>query len=406
MDFSFSTRRWIEPGEPAGASHGFALGLHPREFYGKVIDIGACSIQFPGADAILASVRRLALAHGLEAWDAKLHTGLLRHLVLRASRATGAILVNLVTAAEAPERIGPFARELLAAHPEITTLVQNLHASPALAALSERELVLHGPGTIVERVAGLDFRLSAHSFFQTNTAQAETLFRIVGEEAAPAPSDVVYDLYCGAGAFALLLARRARSAWVSRSSSPPCATRSRTRAPTEIANAHFRCVDLGRPLPEDADRAAGRRRRRRSAARRPASARDRGAGGARRPRRAARGLRFVQPRRRGARRAPARARRLASRPRATDRPLPAHAAPGVRADPGARAVSGPARPESPQPRREPDRSRAGLCPRCVHVHLVRNDRGSTFLMCKLAKDDPRFAKYPPQPVVSCAGFSG
>jgi hypothetical protein len=50
--------------------------------------------------------------------------------------------------------------------------------------------------------------------------------------------------------------------------------------------------------------------------------------------------------------------------------------------------------------------RRGLCPRCEHVKIVRSEKGSVFLLCLLAARDPRFAKYPPQPVVSCDGFAG
>jgi len=45
----------------------------------------------------------------------------------------------------------------------------------------------------------------------------------------------------------------------------------------------------------------------------------------------------------------------------------------------------------------------GLCPSCAHVRVVESATGSRFLMCLLAKDDPRFMKYPPQPVTRCAG---
>jgi hypothetical protein len=47
---------------------------------------------------------------------------------------------------------------------------------------------------------------------------------------------------------------------------------------------------------------------------------------------------------------------------------------------------------------------AGLCASCVHVHVVRSDRGSRFYRCGLAATDPRFAKYPRLPVLSCIGF--
>lgn len=53
----------------------------------------------------------------------------------------------------------------------------------------------------------------------------------------------------------------------------------------------------------------------------------------------------------------------------------------------------------------PPGSRGSLCLVCVHAQRVANDRGSIFLLCKLSKSDPRYRKYPPQPVVSCPGFT-
>ena len=47
---------------------------------------------------------------------------------------------------------------------------------------------------------------------------------------------------------------------------------------------------------------------------------------------------------------------------------------------------------------------AGLCARCAHALVIRNDRGSRFYLCRLAATDPCFPKYPPLPVRRCAGF--
>ena len=53
---------------------------------------------------------------------------------------------------------------------------------------------------------------------------------------------------------------------------------------------------------------------------------------------------------------------------------------------------------------EPDeRARGGLCATCVHLELLRSQRGSVFFRCRLADVDARFPKYPPLPVVRCAG---
>ena len=48
----------------------------------------------------------------------------------------------------------------------------------------------------------------------------------------------------------------------------------------------------------------------------------------------------------------------------------------------------------------------GLCPRCANVKLITSARGSTFYLCTLSATDPRFPRYPIQPVVACGGFVG
>ena len=208
MDFTFGSARWVQAGEAEGVERDFALGLHPAGQYEKVLDVESCAITFAEADAILADARGLAREQGLEAWDIRRRAGLLRHLVLRKSFARGAILANLVTSEEAPQRVLPYVEALLARQPGITTLVQTIHAGRAKTALGERELTLHGPGWIVEELAGFEFRISARSFFQTNTPQAGRLVRLVVAAAAAGPGQTLFDLYCGAGSLTLALAAR------------------------------------------------------------------------------------------------------------------------------------------------------------------------------------------------------
>ena len=210
MEFSFGSRRWVEHDEPEGAESSFALGLHAPGRFDKVLHLAECRIVFAEGEAILKSAGRLAREQGLSPWDVRAHEGFLRHLVVRHGANTGEVMVNAVTSSESPQLFEPFARALLAAHPEITTLVQTLNSGVASVAYGERELVFHGPGYIEEELLGLRFRISARSFFQVNTLQAERLFELVRSEAAPTGDEVIYDLYSGAGTIGLLLAPRAR----------------------------------------------------------------------------------------------------------------------------------------------------------------------------------------------------
>ena len=52
-----------------------------------------------------------------------------------------------------------------------------------------------------------------------------------------------------------------------------------------------------------------------------------------------------------------------------------------------------------------DDPRLGLCARCRHARRITSGKGSTFLLCGLAAEDPRFVRYPRLPVLACAGFA-
>ena len=210
MDFSFASQRWTEEGEADPERPlDFALGLHVRGVFQKVLDVRSCAIHFEGADELLASVRERTHATGLAAWDVHDHTGFWRHAVLRRGVASGETLLFLVTAPvvddaqrAALERV---TRELVERHPDLTTIVHGETASLAKSANSDHVTTLHGPGQIVDALRGARFRISAESFFQTNTRAAEGMLEWIAERLGDERGGTLHDLYCGAGAIGLAL---------------------------------------------------------------------------------------------------------------------------------------------------------------------------------------------------------
>jgi len=54
---------------------------------------------------------------------------------------------------------------------------------------------------------------------------------------------------------------------------------------------------------------------------------------------------------------------------------------------------------------DPEKSRVGLCYRCVHSKVITSDRGSRFYFCQLSAKYPEtFPKYPRLPVLDCPGY--
>lgn len=51
-----------------------------------------------------------------------------------------------------------------------------------------------------------------------------------------------------------------------------------------------------------------------------------------------------------------------------------------------------------------DRARVGLCFDCRWSRTVANRRGSVFYRCLRSDTDPAYPRYPPLPVLACAGY--
>jgi len=208
MDFTFCARRARTRGEADDTPADFSLGLFARGRHDKVLDLSTCALAHVGVGDLLGAARDLAREHNLPAWDPIEHRGFLRHLVVRAPRASG-LLVNLVTAADDTPGWLPFVRDLCARVPSITALVQNVTTRRATVAVGEREHVHLGTGVVEEVLLGRRFRISAGSFFQTNTHQAEVLFERLRswiQARDGAAGGTLFDLYSGGGAIGLVLA--------------------------------------------------------------------------------------------------------------------------------------------------------------------------------------------------------
>jgi 23S rRNA (uracil1939-C5)-methyltransferase len=188
------------------------VGLHEADRYDSVLDIERCLLQSDRMNALLDEARGFFADRGLTVYEQDTGEGLLRFLMLREGRHTGELMTNVVTSAPAVSELAPLVQRLQARDPGTTSVVMNVNPKKASVAVGVEEHLLGGRDHIRERVAGLTFQVSASSFFQTNTRQAERLFDLVVESAGLTGTETVYDLYSGTGAISLLLARRAR--WV------------------------------------------------------------------------------------------------------------------------------------------------------------------------------------------------
>ncbi len=215
MEFSFGakwlTREEMERGTSVEGRGGdrFALGLHIPERFDRVLDIEECWLQSETSREIVNFVRGFCKARGLDIYSTFTHTGYLRNLVIRQSTHTGELMVNLVTLDDRPALMQELSKELIGKFPSVTTFVNNMTDRKSQVAVGDREVVYCGPGTITEMIGKRTYRISANSFFQTNTLQAERLYDVAKKMASLSKEDVVFDLYSGTGTIALHVADEA-----------------------------------------------------------------------------------------------------------------------------------------------------------------------------------------------------
>lgn len=195
-----------------------SLGLHKRASTYDVVEVSACKIVDQDYRLILKSVLAFCREKNLTYYHKMRHEGYLRHLLVRKAKATGEILVALVTSTQyegnEEELMKEFTSYMLSLKEsgQLTgTYAGILHIvndSQADVVKSDRTDILYGKDYFMEELLGLKFQISTFSFFQTNSKSAEVLYNTVREYVGELSADckVVYDLYSGTGTIAQLMA--------------------------------------------------------------------------------------------------------------------------------------------------------------------------------------------------------
>ena len=212
LEFTFSNRRYltneeIDKSEPIPQHN--ALGYHAPGIFDKIIEIQECWLMDDVNNTVRNTIRAYATEEGLSYYDIKEHTGFLRNIIIRYAT-TGELMVNLVFGYEDKEAIQKLSAHLLEKVPAITTLLYTINAKWNDSIYDLEPRIYAGKGFITEMLDGFTFKISPKSFFQTNTRQAEKLYRVAKDFAGLTGNEILYDLYCGTGSIGIFLSRQAK----------------------------------------------------------------------------------------------------------------------------------------------------------------------------------------------------
>lgn len=212
MEFSFSNNRWLTEEEihsEVQIEDREALGFHIPGMWDKILDVKKCHLQQDPSNAIRLAIKRFALAQGLSFFDPKKQEGLLRTLMIRIT-STGEIMVLLQFFEDNLEQRECLLHHIQQQFPEITALLYVVNRKPNDTLYDQEVICFAGRDCIFEEMEGLQFKITAKSFYQTNSAQAYQLYKVVRNFADLTGNELVYDLYTGTGTIAQFVAKKAK----------------------------------------------------------------------------------------------------------------------------------------------------------------------------------------------------
>ena len=247
MEFSFAEKRWLTNEEIISGKEiekDFALGLHIPRIFDKVLDIDECFLQSEESNKILNFSRIFFKERNVSIYSTKTHEGFLRNLVVKQSRHSDDLMVNLVTSSENGELLQNYKEMLLSEIPQITTIVNNINLKKASVATGDYEKLLYGSGFIYDVIGKYKFRISANSFFQTNTLQAEKLYQTALNFAEMNGDEIVYDLYSGAGTISIFISNYCKEVYAFESVESAISDAEENAKLNNINNVHFITSDL------------------------------------------------------------------------------------------------------------------------------------------------------------------
>ncbi len=212
IEYTFASKRFLLPEElhnPNISSEENVAGFHARGYFDKVVPIFECHLQNEPTNFLRLAVLEYAKQQGLTHYDIRQHTGFIRNLLVRLAT-TGELLVNIVLGYEDRKNREALLAFIEKRFPEITTLLYTINPKKNDSLHDLEPQVFKGRGYIIEKLEDFEFKVSPKSFFQTNTLQAEKLYRVTREFAELIGSQIVYDLYCGTGSIGIFVSKQAK----------------------------------------------------------------------------------------------------------------------------------------------------------------------------------------------------
>lgn len=212
IEYTFGNKRFLTTEELKDVSisnEQDVAGFHAKGMFDKLVDIHTCYLQAEPTNRIRKAVKEFARRNNYSFYDIRNHTGFLRTMQVRLCT-TGELMLNIVLGEENDQQRNALLEYVATAFPEATTLLYTINTKMNDSMHDLEPVVWKGSGYVTEKMEDFRFKIGPKSFFQTNTKQAEQLYRVTREFAELSGTETVYDLYCGTGSIGIFVSGKAK----------------------------------------------------------------------------------------------------------------------------------------------------------------------------------------------------
>ena len=242
-----STERYRNKAQyPVAEQNGKAVcGFYSKRSH-RLVAFEDCLLQPKVFGEIAKCIIDYANENKITAYNEETGKGLLRHIYIRRGEHTGEIMVCLVvTNIKKCGKLYGVAGVLLQRFSDIVSIILNENSKNTNVIMGKKFSLLYGKEYITDIMCGNKVKISANSFYQVNTIQAERLYSLAEEYAGLKSNDILLDLYCGAGTIGLSMASKVKKLIGVEIIDSAIENAKENAKSNGIENAEFICGDAG-----------------------------------------------------------------------------------------------------------------------------------------------------------------
>lgn len=167
-----------------------------------IIDMEVCPIQSDLINTCVAVMKEGLRRFGCAAY--------FRHLLVKHAFANDTVMLVWIVRERVFSQMQELCDWVVGKLPMVKSIVLNVNQRKDNVILGEEEFLLYGEQMIYDTLGGIEFGISAKSFYQVNPVQTKVLYEQALAFAQLSGSEEVLDLYCGVGTISLFLAQHAK----------------------------------------------------------------------------------------------------------------------------------------------------------------------------------------------------